>query len=197
MSLFWFQEGVSLQSPPPGQRPHIWNMGPWTETPKKEHGTKQPDRKWHHTETPLPVDKQTPVKTLLSRTLWRVSKGLVGLFQLQRLNREARRNLMSRRVITEAYEPEDLPRGVWREGPRRDVSTYPGECGGKGRGETWVPTRGSVEGGPGERREYLPGECGGRDRGETWVPTRGSVCVCVCVCLGGGREYLQNFGTKS
>ena len=74
---------------------------------------------------------------------------------------------MSQRVITEAYEPEDLPGGVWREGPGRDVSTYPG----------------SVEGGTGERREYLPGgvwregpgrdvstypgECGGRDRGET------------------------------
>ena len=37
---------------------------------------------------------------------------------------------------------EYLPGGVWREGPGRDVSTYPG----------------SVEGGTGERREYLPGE---------------------------------------
>ena len=171
------------------------------------------------------------------------------LFQLQRLNREARRNLMSRRVITEAYEPEDLPGGVWREGPRReceylpggvwreglgrDVSTYPGECGGRAWGETWVPTRGSVEEGTGERCEYLPGgvwreglgrdvstylgECGGRDQGEMWVlnqgrvPTWGSVeegtrerCeyltrgVCVCVCVWrGGRECLQNFGTKS
>ena len=43
---------------------------------------------------------------------------------------------MSRRVITEAYEPEDLPGGVWREGPGRDVSTYPGECGGRDWGET-------------------------------------------------------------
>ena len=25
---------------------------PWTENPQKEHGTGQPDRKWHHTETP-------------------------------------------------------------------------------------------------------------------------------------------------
>ena len=54
-------------------------------------------------------------------------------FQLQRLNREARRDLMSRRVITDQYEPDDLPGGVWREGPCRDVSTDLWECGGRDR----------------------------------------------------------------
>ena len=34
--------------PPPGQRP-----------PGKEHGTRQPDRKCHHTETPTPMDIMT------------------------------------------------------------------------------------------------------------------------------------------
>ena len=31
---------------------------------------------------------------------------------------------------------EYLPGGVWREGLGRDVSTYPGECEGRGQGET-------------------------------------------------------------
>ena len=45
---------LSGQRPPPGQRVP-WRDIPWTETPfyrdpQKEHGTWQPDRKWHHTE---------------------------------------------------------------------------------------------------------------------------------------------------
>ena len=32
--------------------------------PRKEHGTRQPDRKWHHTETPSPLWTDTGVKTL-------------------------------------------------------------------------------------------------------------------------------------
>ena len=47
---------------------------------------------------------------------------------------------------------EYLPGAVWREGPGRDVSTYPGECGGKG---------------PERDVSTYPGECGGRGQGET------------------------------
>ena len=35
-----------------------------TETQTMEPGIRQPDRKWHHTETETPPDRQTPVKTL-------------------------------------------------------------------------------------------------------------------------------------
>ena len=46
------------------------NMGPETETPWKEHGTRHTERKWHHTKTPCPPpnpgqnDWYTPVKIL-------------------------------------------------------------------------------------------------------------------------------------
>ena len=46
----------------PGQRPTKTKI-PWTETLWKEHLTRQPDRKWHHTE-PLWTEWQTCVKTL-------------------------------------------------------------------------------------------------------------------------------------
>ena len=38
--------------PLPRQTPPPRNMGPATETPWKEHETRQPDMKWHHTENP-------------------------------------------------------------------------------------------------------------------------------------------------
>ena len=79
-------ESLSRGAPsgkPPGQRPH-WkqhgtrdrdrdpparNMGPVAETLSNEHGIRQPDKKWHHTETPSPCehnDRHTGVKTLPS-----------------------------------------------------------------------------------------------------------------------------------
>ena len=42
---------------------------PFTEIPQKEHGTRQPNRRSHHTEDP-PVDRKTLVKTLSSYTLF-------------------------------------------------------------------------------------------------------------------------------
>ena len=58
----WGQRPLGQRLPeqrPLGQRPP-WtetsplrrNMGPESETPLKVHGTRQPNRKWHHTETP-------------------------------------------------------------------------------------------------------------------------------------------------
>ena len=66
---------VSLTEPPldsdppgqrtPGQRPPWPERPPWTESPQKEYGTRQLDRKWHHTDTQRPpVDRLTTVKTL-------------------------------------------------------------------------------------------------------------------------------------
>ena len=52
------------------QRPSWRNMGPETETLQKEYGTRQPDRKWHHTKTSSPCEQndwETGVKTLPSR----------------------------------------------------------------------------------------------------------------------------------
>ena len=51
------QEGL-CQGDPPGQRPPGRNMWPET-SPPKEHGTRQPDRKCHHIETPPPVNRMT------------------------------------------------------------------------------------------------------------------------------------------
>ena len=59
---------VSVQRDPPEQRPPGRNMRPEPETPRKKHGTRdrdpqkvdlygtrQPDRKQHHSETPFPL----------------------------------------------------------------------------------------------------------------------------------------------
>ena len=63
------QESIPVGCVPPAlyrtETPPIWTETPPTETPwkehrtrerdpPKEHGTRQPDRKWHHTETPPP-----------------------------------------------------------------------------------------------------------------------------------------------
>ena len=62
---------------------------------------------------------------------------------------------------------EYLPGGVWREGLGRDVSTYPGECGGTGPGECEYLPGGVWREGPGRDVSTYPGECGGKGRGET------------------------------
>ena len=48
----------------PGTETSRRNMGPGAETPQKEHGTRQPDRKWHHTETPLWTEWHTLLNIL-------------------------------------------------------------------------------------------------------------------------------------
>ena len=54
---------------PSSQRPDspsaLWTETRWTEIPLKKHGTRQPDRMCHHTETPSsPVNRQKDVKAL-------------------------------------------------------------------------------------------------------------------------------------
>ena len=51
-ALFWFRR----VDPPPDRDP-LDRYPPRTESPWKEHGTRQPDRKWHHTENPPWTDK--------------------------------------------------------------------------------------------------------------------------------------------
>ena len=41
---------------------------------------------------------------------------------MQEVRSQARRRLMSCKVLSEAYNPDHLPGGTWREGPTRDVS---------------------------------------------------------------------------
>ena len=63
---------------------------------------------------------------------------------------------------------EYLPGGVWREGPGRDVSIYPGggvEGGARERCE-YIPREVWREG-PGRDVSIYPGECGGRGWEET------------------------------
>ena len=50
---------------PPGSATALLDRDtlPWTENSRKEHGTRLPDGKWHHTEIP-PMDRHTPVKAI-------------------------------------------------------------------------------------------------------------------------------------
>ena len=63
-----------LDKDPPLDRDRAWHRPPEQKTsPPKEHGTRQPDMKWHHAETPSlsceQKDWQTGVKTLPSPQL--------------------------------------------------------------------------------------------------------------------------------
>ena len=61
--------GDSLFTDIPFHRDLFKETEPFTEIPQKEHGTRQPNRKWHDTEDP-PVDRKTLVKTVSSYTLF-------------------------------------------------------------------------------------------------------------------------------
>ena len=58
------------------------NMGPETETPWKEHGTRQSDRKGHHTETPLDRMKDVSKNITLPQTSFVCSSKLVIVLAL-------------------------------------------------------------------------------------------------------------------
>ena len=62
--LIW---GSPYRDPPPEQRPPAQRP-----SRRKEHGTRLPDRKWHHTET-LPMDKMTDASEYISIILPQIS----------------------------------------------------------------------------------------------------------------------------
>ena len=54
---------------------------------------------------------------------YRVYNLVFFCFQVHQHVRHAKKNLVSRQVITEHFIPDDLPGGVWKVSKTRDVST--------------------------------------------------------------------------
>ena len=118
---------------PPGQRPPPRGQGsprqrpPWTDAPWKEHGTRQPDRRWHHTKTPPPPeDRQTCRNITLPQTSFaggsralRLVERLVLFIPCERQTKTCRTernasNLFSKGLIShrqQQQQKENIPDG--------------------------------------------------------------------------------------